>query len=278
MVTLIKLLRIHHWVKNGYIFIPLVFAGLFTDIEKVITLTLVFFSFSFLASAVYVINDIIDKKVDQKHPTKKNRPIASGKVSVKNAIGIASILFGVSFLTGAIINPLILALFILYAVLNVLYSMRLKHIPIIDIAVLAFFYVIRIVIGGVAVNIALSSWLLLTFFFLSLFLGTGKRYVELTTNGGISRSVLKSYTTEFLTYILQTSSICTILFYALYSTTKNILIEISTVFVIAGFAYYFYSLFRKEIREDPTIYLFKNKVIISCVLLWGMLILCSFLI
>lgn len=254
-----KLIRIHQWIKNFFLVIPLIFSGDFIYLDKDIRVVIGFFAFCFLASSMYIMNDINDVEEDRKHSTKKYRPIASGEISIKKALFIAMALFLGSILLSTLLSYSYIAVLLLYLVLNLIYTHYTKHIPVWDILFLASFYIVRIFAGGVAIDVNLSSWLFLTAFFATLFIGSGKRYVELATNGKSSRKVLSFYSHEFLNYCLALSSFCTILFYTLYTTTKSFYFQISSVFVVVGFLNYFFLLYRKDIHEDPVSALLKSK-------------------
>ena len=174
MKEYIKLIRVKHWIKNLLIFLPIFFSKNLGNQEKIISVIIGFISFSFVASSIYIINDIRDVEKDRKHPIKKNRPIASGKISIKNSIILSVLLLIVAFILlilGCIkYNAnLIGGLFflILYFALNFAYSMGLKNKPIIDIAILASGFVIRVLFGGAIIKVNIPSWLFLTIFAVS---------------------------------------------------------------------------------------------------------------
>jgi 4-hydroxybenzoate polyprenyltransferase len=262
-------MRVHQWLKNFFIFLPLIFSSEFLILSQDLKNILAFISFCFMASCVYILNDIKDVEDDRKHDTKKNRPIASGVISVNSAILLAVVLFITAITIGLLLNTSLLLILIVYFGLNILYTIYLKHLPVIDIVVLAFFYIIRVFAGGVVTGVEISSWLMLTTFFIALFLGSGKRYVELMKNGSAGRRVLESYNSDFLKYVLSLSSFSTILFYALYTITHGVYFEFSIVFVVLGFMLYFYELYSGKIVDDPVSALIKSKRLLIFVTAWG---------
>ena len=172
---MLKLIRPHHWIKNLLLFAALFFSKSFFDTSKIILALEAFTLFSLLASSIYVINDIFDVERDRQHPTKKNRPIASGEISIKRAIIIALTLFFIA-MTGALLISLNFAYVLLaYFIINIFYSAKLKHVVIIDAFVVAFGFVLRVVAGALAIDVRVSHWILICTFTLALFLAFGKR-------------------------------------------------------------------------------------------------------
>ena len=203
MKKYLKLIRIKHWLKNVLIFLPLFFSGNLLQLNKIVLAMIGFFSFSLVASCVYMVNDINDVESDRKHPVKKKRPIASGEVKIKTAIAII-ILFLIMatalsvFLFTKNKTVLILILPALYFGLNILYSMSWKNLPIIDVAILVSGFLIRVIYGAFIIDVELSNWLLLMVMFGSFYIVFGKRRNEMLKNGDTSRKVLKMYNKEFL--------------------------------------------------------------------------------
>lgn len=203
MKKYLKLIRVTHWLKNALIFLPLFFSGNLFSVSKIVLAAIGFVAFSLVASCVYMINDINDVEADRKHPVKKNRPLASGAIKIRTAV-IMVILF--LLISGGILaylytktnSILLVVLPVLYLVLNILYSTSLKHIPIVDVAILVSGFVIRVVFGALIIGVYLSNWLLLMVMFGSFYLVFGKRRNEILKNGEKSRKVLKMYNKEFL--------------------------------------------------------------------------------
>ena len=216
-------MRIHHYIKNFLVFAALLCSGQLFDGDKLISGISGFVAFCMVSSVVYIVNDIRDKEKDRKHPTKCNRPIAAGTVSVKGACILAGILLAIAFACNCVtFHPVSTFLLVLYLILNLAYSFGLKNIPIVDITILVAGFLIRILYGAVITQIVISNWLYLTVIALSFYFSLGKRRNELKhLGGGETRKVLKSYPVSFLD---KSMSMCLTLantFYALWSMDEK---------------------------------------------------------
>ncbi|MFR1380320.1 MAG: decaprenyl-phosphate phosphoribosyltransferase [Clostridium neonatale] len=266
---IIKLMRAKHYIKNIMIFIPIVFAAKFTNKIDIIRTIATFISFSFLASFIYIINDIIDVEKDRQHPIKKNRPIASKEISVNNAILISIILFIISFILAYFIDTKIIVINLIYLATNILYSFYLKNIPIIDVSIIALGFILRVMAGGSAISVTLSSWLLLTIMVLSFYLGFGKRRNEIIkTDSSIkTRSVLKAYSISFLDNAMNLMMTLSIVFYSLWvidlnKVLNNIKLElfISIPMVIIGMLRYSLVI-EGDSHADPTDVILSDRML-----------------
>lgn len=238
MKDYLKLIRIKHWLKNGLVILPLFFGREILNLNKITSVILAFLIFSMISSIIYVINDINDIENDRNHPTKKDRPLASGKISIKNAILVLILLMMLStsliiYLYNKTTNIYIIIIPIIYIILNILYSLKLKQVPIIDVAILVSGFVLRVYYGGVSSNIEISTWLYLMVMFGSFYLGFGKRRNELKQNKeNNTRKVLQLYNKEFLDKNMYVSLGLAIISYSLWcvdpltktSITSNYLI------------------------------------------------------
>jgi decaprenyl-phosphate phosphoribosyltransferase len=281
MNNIIKMIRPKHWIKNIFIFAPIVFSLNFTKLIYLQKSLIVFISFCLIASAVYVINDLVDKNSDRNHPIKKNRPIASGKVKPSFAIFIFVLLFLSSILISQVIGNILLVIILIYFFINILYSLFLKNLVILDVFFLAFGFLLRIYAGGLSLNIPISHWVILTTFFLSLFLGFGKRRTEYMLEENVkkqTRKTINDYNKDILDYFLITSMTLTIITYGLYTispvTIKNFgndnLIYTLPVVVFGLFRYTF--LLFKNKTEDVVEIVTKDKFIIITCLVWFLLV------
>lgn len=219
MKNYIKLARFKHCIKNIFILLPLFFGHKLFDIEADIECILGFFAFSLLSSVVYIVNDINDIENDKRHPQKRLRPIASGKISIKNGIIYAAFLAVLSCVCAYFAcreNPFSVIFLIAYFVINFMYSFGLKNYPIIDVAILASGFLLRLLFGASIVNIDVSSWLYLTVLSLSFYLGLGKRRNELKRQSDTSRKVLKYYSYEFLDKMMYMFMAIALVFYSLW--------------------------------------------------------------
>tara|TARA_B100000809_G_scaffold173408_1_gene170644 strand:- start:4613 stop:6049 length:1437 start_codon:yes stop_codon:yes gene_type:complete len=175
----LKALRVHQWLKNLLLFVPLLAAHQFGNFQSLATLTLALISFSLCASSVYVVNDLLDLESDRRHPRKKNRPFASAKLPISLGVAVAPLLIGSSVMLGAIVGADFLVILLLYLLLTTAYSLALKRVVLVDCLTLATLYTLRIIAGAAAVSVRLSFWLLAFSIFIFLSLALVKRYAEL---------------------------------------------------------------------------------------------------
>ena len=224
MKNYFKLMRIKHYIKNGLIFLPLFFSNNLFEGKLLINSILAFIAFSFTCSAVYIINDINDIEKDKKHPIKRNRPLASGKIKISSAIVLAIVLIILASLVDLIVlkNVYAYILMIFYLFINVFYSLGLKKIPILDVTILMSGFLIRMLYGSLVVDVAISNWLYLTVMSMAFYLGLGKRRKELEKNSSKSRDVLNKYTKDFLDKNMYLCMGLTIVFYALWTIDPTI--------------------------------------------------------
>lgn len=223
MKPYLKLMRIHHYIKNFLVFAALACSGQLFHWDKLLSGITGFIAFCMVSSVVYIINDIRDVEKDRKHPTKCKRPIAAGTVSVKQAWGLAALLLLIAaicnFLTFHWASTLLLAL---YLVLNLAYSFGLKNIPIVDITILVAGFLIRVLYGACVTEITVSNWLYLTVITLAFYFALGKRRNELKQlGGGETRKVLKAYPVSFLDKSMSMCLTLANVFYALWSMDEN---------------------------------------------------------
>ena len=209
-----KLLRIKDWAKNLFLFIPLFFSGKLFEIPKIGLLIIGFFSFSFIASAIYIINDYRDIEDDRKHPEKSKRPLAAGTISKKTAIWTCIFLLLAGFVLSVVAEARLKFTFVLgiYFFLNLAYSLGLKAIPILDIFILAAGFVLRVKAGSVIAYIEISEWLNIMVFLLALFMATAKRRDDILLQmslGQDMRKSVKDYTLEYLSSIM--SLLCAVI-------------------------------------------------------------------
>jgi len=174
-----SLLRVSHYTKNLYVLLPLFFSGEILKQEKLLECVPVFISFSLIASAVYIFNDIMDVAFDQMHPVKKNRPVASGKVPKFNAYMLSGLLFVIASFVACNVSLQLLLVVLGYFFLNILYSVKLKNIALIDVTIISIRFNLRVLAGGLASNIVVSKWLVIMVFLLSLFQALSKRMDDL---------------------------------------------------------------------------------------------------
>lgn len=223
MKKYLKLMRIHHYVKNLLVFAALVCSGRLFNIEKLAAGITAFAAFCLVSSVVYIINDICDREKDRKHPTKCKRPIAAGTVSVRNAwILTAALLSGAVVCNGFSFHISSTLLLVLYLILNLGYSFGMKNIPIVDVTILVTGFLIRIMYGAIVTGISISNWLYLTVIALAFYFALGKRRNELRQTGdGETRPVLKAYPLRFLDMNMSMCLTLANVFYALWSIDEQ---------------------------------------------------------
>lgn len=285
-IALIKSMRIKQWAKNGLLFAGLIFDRQLTNFSALRTTLQGFLLFSLMASAIYILNDLIDREADQQHPHKRSRPIASGALPIPVAIAAAVIFFSAALFFGYRLSPEFALISLISAALNVGYSLWLKHLPIIDVIVLASFYVLRVAAGVALIDVQrFSPWLYVFTTFMALFLGVGKRRAELNlaeqSGNNQTRRVLSGYTLPFLDQLLLVVLSLAILTYSLYTFSapnlpENHAMMLTIPFVIYGFFRYLYLVQVKKSGEAPEEVLFGDLPIQATLLLWGLSILIIF--
>jgi 4-hydroxybenzoate polyprenyltransferase len=278
VVHLIKLLRPRHWIKNTFIFIPTFFAGSIFDFDALAKLAEGFFAFSFIASGVYIINDINDRHIDRLHPQKKKRPLASGEITVSNAVILLIVVLIAGFTIGYLIELAFLYLLIAYLLLNVGYSFGLKNIAILDLFIVASGFLMRVYGGGIITDLPISHWLSIMVLLLALFLVIAKRRDDIvisTSTGEAVRKTSKSYNLEFINSCLTLLSAVIIVAYIMYTVSPEITgkfnsdyLFITTIFVIAGMMRYLQITFVEQKSGSPTSIFLRDRFIIVTVLGW----------
>lgn len=271
----LRLIRPRQWVKNAFVFAPLVFAMQFDDAHAWTFSALAALAFALVASSIYIMNDIHDVKEDRAHPQKRRRPIASGQVSVARARVLAVVLALAGFVVAALALPReCLALVAGYAVVQMLYTHALKYYAIIDVLIIASGFVMRVLMGGFATNIYVSSWIILTTYMLALFIASGKRYHEYAlTQYHHERVSLASYSAPLLDRMIGISCACALLMYALYTVetaraTGHDGLVYTTVFVVFGLFRYLQVLYVFKEGGAPESVVLKDKLFLANGIAW----------
>lgn len=271
----IKLFRCKHYIKNLLILVPLVCSGQFFNYPSILVrLLFAFICFCCLASSIYITNDILDRPKDIKHPKKCHRPVAKGIIKVKTAAILAGmlLLFSLFLATWLSIQSsfAVISVLLVYYFFNIAYSIKLKHIPIIEVAILASGFLIRVLFGGFVTGIEVSSWLYLTILSISFYLGLGKRRNEMEQlSQNNTRKVLKHYNQRFLDrnmYMFLTLTLC---FYSLWAMEQGNWALWSIIIVIIGCMRY--SLIVEGTSDgDPTEVILKDKQLILIAMIYGL--------
>jgi 4-hydroxybenzoate polyprenyltransferase len=217
-------MRPYQWLKNSFVFVGIFFDHAWDNIPIVIQVVAMAISFSLLSSAVYILNDLIDRESDRNHPTKQRRPLAAGIVSVKVAIGLAAVLVIISLGLGLWVSQAALLILLGYVIMNLAYSFKLKHVVLLDVFIIAAGFLLRILAGTAGVGIPPSRWLVLCSLMLTLFLGFAKRRAEIMTlhKGGTEhRRVLAHYSPILLDKMITVTAACVLMSYGLYAMSPE---------------------------------------------------------
>lgn len=264
----VEMVRPHQWVKNILVFAPLFFAGAAANTSLIAPSVATFFSFCLLASAVYLFNDCMDRAADAQHPLKRSRPLPSGRVDAPSVFLLAFGLFAgsmiIGFSLGAVIVPLLA-----YAILNVLYSTRLKHVVGVDLVSVASMHVLRVVAGGMATALVVSPWIVLCTFFGALFLVVGKRRGEFRHDA--KRKVLLAYSKGSLDALLIIALALSLVSYSVYAAVGTQIPHMlfSVVFVaVALFRMLNIIMGDGPISEYPERMIFKDRVAFGSLIAW----------
>lgn len=280
MRALVRTMRPKQWTKNLFVLSPLLFSQHLFEPSIMAAAVEGFLLFSLIASCVYILNDIIDRKKDREHPVKMSRPIASGALSVGVAVGALTVLLVVTIASSFAVGTLFAWAIVTYFVWNIIYSLFLKEAVIIDVMSIAMSFILRIVAGAFAINVPLSEWLLICTSLLALFLGFSKRRHELTLledNAKSHRRVLLEYSPYFLDQMISLVTASTLICYILYTLdaetirkfgSKNLLFTVP--FVLYGLFRYLYLVHQRKTGGDPTAELLTDKPLLLNVFLWGL--------
>ncbi|MFZ2206774.1 MAG: UbiA prenyltransferase family protein [Microgenomates group bacterium] len=285
-----RAMRVNQWIKNLIVFTAVIFAGKLFDVVLLWQTFLSFCIFCLLSSTSYLLNDIIDYSYDKKHPVKRYRPIASGEISMQQATFAVFILTILSLLFSLLFSPSFFFLALLFILLHFFYSLYLKKFPTIDIFSISFSFMIRAFGGEVVTGYHIPIWLLLTIFFISLFMATVKRHAELITHGRETRESLYRYQEHYLDFLTTTFATGTILAYATYTYMEKIP-QVNTIFssfmsnylpgfearkwmmvtiplVVYGISRYAQLLYEKVEGERPEKIITKDVPLVATILLW----------
>ena len=278
LTGLMRCIRPAQWIKNGFVLVPLVFSAHLADAGLMMRESVAFAAFCLVASGIYLWNDSLDWKSDLEHPEKRKRPIPSGQLSAPLAAACGSAFLAAGVGAGLALGRSIGLLLAGYAAMNILYSLRLKHLAIVDLMSIAAGFVLRVVAGAAAINVEASHWLLMCTFLLALFLGIAKRRQELVLLAGDSvrhRKVLDDYTIPSLDQAGTAVSAATIVAYALYTVAPETQARFGTdrliytlPFVIYGILRYLHLVHKGDRTGNPTGALLADKPLLICLAGW----------
>lgn len=276
---LIKLYRIPQWIKNLFVFVPLVFSKHLFDTDYLVSASAAFLVFCFTSSIVYVLNDIIDADSDRRHPQKKRRPIAAGRISEKRAVGASLGFFIIILFLLRGFNIQFIAAVGGYLLLNLFYSFIFRNIVLLDIFTIAAGFMLRVFAGAFAISVEISSWLILTTMFISLFLAVMKRRSELNltenAEGQFTREVLRYYSKNFTDQMATVAAAGVIICYALYTVSARTIsvfgtekLIFTTPFVVFGIFRYMFLVYMNKKGENTSELLITDPAMIINVALY----------
>jgi 4-hydroxybenzoate polyprenyltransferase len=274
----IKLMRPQQYIKNLFIFLPLFFALKITETNLLFYDFIAFIAFSLTASAVYILNDYRDIEEDRKHPIKRFRPLASGAISKTQAVRIMLLLVSVGSILMASLSLKAAGILVIYVILNVAYSFHLKHVAILDVAIIAIGFVLRLFIGAAVTGIELSMWIVVMTFLLALFMALAKRrddvliYLE---TGKKMRKVIDGYNLQFLDTAMAIMASVVIVAYTIYTTSAQVIekfhseyLYLTALFVILGIMRYLQIAFVHLDSGSPTKIVLKDRFMQATIAAW----------
>lgn len=273
-------IRVHQYVKNFFIFLPLFFAAKITELALLGNATIAFVAFSLTASAIYTFNDYRDINEDRQHPKKKNRPIASGAISRPHAIILMVLLFIAGFALMASLSLEAVGILSAYTVINLAYSVKLKHVAILDVAIIASGFVLRLFVGSAATDIPLSMWIVVITFLLALFMALAKRrddVIIFQDTGQKTRKVIDGYNLQFLDIAMAIMASVVIVAYTIYTTSAEVIARVhseylylTSLFVILGIMRYLQVAFVFQDSGSPTKIVLKDRFMQATLLGWAL--------
>jgi len=278
MKDFFNLLRPWQWTKNLFILLPLFFALQINRMDLLIKAGTAFLSFCLIASAIYILNDLFDIKEDKLHPRKKDRPLPAEKISKKTATIAMFVFLSSGLILSYLISIYMLYLVLLYVGLNIVYTIKLKHVPIVDIFIIASGFVIRVFIGGVVTHIKIYSWIVIMTFLLALLLSLAKRrddvLILLETNDRTRKSI-DGYNLAFIDMSMMAMAAITIVAYIMYTMSPDTMLKFrtdklyfTTFFVILGIMRYMQITLVEKKSGSPTEVLLKDRFLQSTLLCW----------
>jgi 4-hydroxybenzoate polyprenyltransferase len=278
MGELFKAVRPQQWIKNLFVFAPLIFSQNVLHQALVLRAALAFLAFCLISSAVYLLNDLRDIEEDRQHPLKAHRPLASGRLKRSSAVAALAIIAPAGFLVALLVNRSFVFIALGYFALQIAYTLWLKHVVILDVFVVAAGFLIRVVAGGFAIHVYLSSWLLICTTLLALFLAMGKRRHEIVLMEGRAashRPILKEYNIYLLDQMISVVTASTLLAYCLYTISEETVTKFGTrnliftvPFVLYGIFRYLYLIHQKAEGGTPESLIIRDKPLLLAIVLW----------
>ena len=279
---ILRLTRPKQWIKNFFVFIPMFFGGELFDTHSMWLTALTFLAFSLVASSIYCYNDIVDVDADRSHPVKCHRPIASGAISIRMGYMLMVLTFmlgiGVMLLLPPEVKSQVMAVVVFYYVLNLSYCSKLKQYAILDVCIVAFGFVLRIIAGGQAADVELSKWIVLMTFLLTLFLSFAKRrddVLRMNATGEAPRHNTSRYNLTFINQAITITASVTLVCYIMYTVSPEVTesigsnhLYLTTVLVLLGLLRYIQIAVVDEKSGDPVKVMLHDRFSQLIVLLW----------
>ncbi len=283
MKNLIRLIRPHQWIKNLVVLLPVFFGGALLQPEAVYAALVTALSFSFAASSIYCLNDIVDVEDDRRHPVKCHRPMASGAITVVQGYLLMALMFALSMVSTLLLSSHqteTASVILFYWLLNIAYCLRLKRYAIIDVCIVAFGFVLRILAGGYATDIRLSRWIVLMTFLLMLFLSFAKRrddVVRMNKTGHAPRQNTIRYNLTFINQSITITASVTLVCYIMYTVSPETIqnfhtdyLYLTSVFVLVGLLRYIQISVVDKKSGDPTKVMLHDRFMQCTVLAFGL--------
>lgn len=279
----LKLIRPKQWLKNVFVMMPMFFGGSLMNTQAIYAAVVTFFAYSFIASSVYCFNDIIDVEYDRRHPVKCHRPIASGAITLSQAYGLMALMFFLSMATLLLLRVnmwVVGGIILFYYVLNLSYCAWLKQHAIVDVCVVAFGFVLRLLAGGEATEVTLSKWLVLMTFLLTLFLSFAKRrddVIRMEETGEAPRKNTIRYNLTFINQAITITASVTLVCYIMYTVSPEVTarahteyLYLTTIFVLLGLLRYIQLTVVDKRSGDPTKIMLRDQFTQVVVLLFAL--------
>jgi len=278
IVDFIESMRPRQWIKNCFVFTALIFSRNVFDPVMVFRVTLAFFFFCAVSGVVYIINDTCDLEKDRLHPTKKERPIASGRLDSRSALSVAIPLLILTLAAASFVSRSLIMTLAAYFLLNLAYSIKLKDIVLLDAFAISAGFVLRVFAGALVINVSVSSWLIICTILLALFLAFSKRRHEIVVLEVFAidhRRILGEYSTTFLDQMISVVTASTVISYALYTMSDETIAKFDTrsliytvPFVLYGVFRYLYLVHQKKGGGDPAAHLLTDIPLIINIIIW----------
>ena len=282
MKSILLLLRPQQWLKNGFIFLPIFFDHKLTEVNYLLPAVIAFFTYSFAASGIYCLNDLIDVEADRRHPKKCKRPIASGKISKTMAVVLVALCLFASiasvFLIDGYARYKVMTIVGIYFIMNIAYCLKLKQMAIVDVFIIAVGFVLRIFVGGFATDIILSQWIVLMTFLLALFLAFAKRRDDVVIyedTGVLARKNVNRYNLPFMNQVIGVVSSITMVCYIMYTVDTEVIsrmgsryVYLTSIFVLAGIIRYLQLTIVDVKSGSPTKVLMHDRFVQYCIAGW----------